>query len=153
MSYQMRRFSENIFVQMVKPPVANLSDETVPSTYIDVSAYERFAFLILVGATDDTAITAQVVQATAAAGTGSKNISGAAITGTVLAGTNDNKWAMIEVESRRLDIANDFRYVSLTVAATGGSASVGSIIFLAWRGPVRPPTFGSDKAEIVYVDG
>lgn len=152
MSHLMRRFTENVYLQMVKQPVA-LSDETIPATYIDVSAYERFAFLIAVGATDDTAVSMQVVQATSSAGAGSKSITGAAITTTVLAGTNDNKWAIVEVESRKLDIANDFRYVAVTVAATGGTSTLGTVLFIAWRGPTLPPTFGSDKAEIVYVDG
>ncbi len=151
----MRRFSENVFVQLAMSPRANPTDGVFPSssTYIDVSEYGRFAFLVMCGATDDTAITGQVVQATAAAGTGSKSITGAALTGTVLAGTNDNKWSIIEVETRRLDIANSFRYVGLDLAATGGSASAMAVLFLAWRSRVLPPTFGSDLGEQVFVDG
>jgi hypothetical protein len=155
MNHQMRRITENVFVKLAMPPTANPTDGIFPSssTYIPVAEYERFAFLIEVGATDDTSITAQVVQATAAAGTGSKNITGAAITATLLAGTNDNKFAIIEIERAKLDIANDFTHVAITIAATGGSASAMAITFLGWRLRTYPPTFGSDKAEIVIVDG
>jgi hypothetical protein len=152
MNHQMRRFSENVFIQQIKV-IDALVDGTFPASYIPVAEYERFAFLIAVGPTDDTAVTAQVVQATAAAGTGSKVITGAAITGTVLAGTNDNKWAMIEVERARLDINNDFSHVAITLGGTGGTETTLAVFFLGWRTRKLPPTFGTDKAEIVIVDG
>ena len=150
----MRRLTENVFIKKVLAPVA-VSDAVYPgsSTYNDVSQYGRFAFLVFVGATDDTSVTCQVKQATAAAGTGSKDVSGAAITATVLAGTNDNKFAIIEVEQSHLDIANGFRYVAVDVAATGGSSTLMSILFFGWRADKLPPTFGTDLAEQVFVDG
>lgn len=152
MQHQIRRLSENLFWKQIMNPAA-ISDSTYPSSYIDVSGYARFAFLIAVGATDDSAVSAKVVQATAAAGTGSKDIDGAAITNTVLAGTNDNKWALIEVDQDHLDINGDFQFVALTVAATGGSSTIGTAFFIGIEPRVKPPTFGADKAEIVYVDG
>ena len=79
---------------------------------------------------------------------------GAAITTTILAGTaNDDRWALIEVERSKLDIANDFDCVALEVAATGGSDTEMAVFFLGWRMRSIPPTYGSDKAEIVIVDG
>ena len=151
----MRRFSENVFVKLAMSPRANPTDGIFPtsSTYIDVAEYSRFAFLIMVGGTDDTAVTCQVVQATATAGTGSKNVTGAALTGTALAGTNDNKWSIIEVERNHLDITGAFQYVAVDVAATGGTATAMAILFLGWRSRKLPPTFGSDLAEQVFVDG
>ena len=154
MQHQIRRISENVFFKQIMNPGA-VTDAVYPgsSAYIDVFPYARFAFIIAIGATDDTAITAKVVQATAAAGTGKKDVSGAAITGTVLAGSNDNKWAIIEVDQERLDIANDFSYVALEVAATGGTASQGVAFFIGIEPRVKPPTFGTDLAEQVFVDG
>jgi hypothetical protein len=151
----MRRLSENVFIKLAMSPRANPTDGVFPSssTYIDVSEYARFAFLVMVGGTDDTAVTCQVVQATAAAGTGSKVITGAALTGTELAGSNDNQWSIIEVERSRMDIANNFQYVAVDVAATGGSATAMAILFLGWRGRKLPPTFGADLAEQIFVDG
>ena len=151
----MRRMTENLFIRQVLSPVA-VSDGVKPgtTTYIDVAKYGRFAFLVEVGVSDDTAVSAQVVQATTATGTGKKDVTGAAITATTLAGTDyDNRWAMIEVEANHLDIANDFRYVAIDVAATGGSSTIMSILFFGWRQDRLPPTFGTDSAEIVYLDG
>jgi len=149
----MRRFSQDIYVDVVELPVANAADATVPASYIDVSPYERFAFLRLVGATDDTAVTMQVVQATAAAGTGSKNITGAAITGTVLAGANDNKFAIVEVENTMLDTANGFRYVAVALTSTGGTATIATTFFFAWRAREMPVTQPAKFTEKVYLDG
>ena len=154
-AHQTRRLTENLFFKPVMQPTANVTDGTYPASnaYIPVVEYARFAFIISVAATDDTAVTAQVVQATAVAGTGSKNITGAAITGTVLAGTNDNKWAIIEIDQERLDIANDFSHVAIAIAATGGTATIASVWFVGIEPRIKPPVFGSDLAEQVFVDG
>ena len=151
-AHQIRRLTENLYIKQIKV-IDSVVDGTFPSTYLDASLWARFAFLIAVGATDDTAVTAQVVQATAAAGTGSKNITGAALTGTLLAGTNDNKWSIIEVDQEHMDIANDFSHVAITVGATGGSATTMAVFFFGIEPRVKPPTFGTDLAEQVFVDG
>lgn len=153
MSYQIRRFTEHLGLQLVKV-IASVVDGTFPATYIDVSKYSRFAFLIATGAGDDTSVACKVVQATAAAGTGSKDVTGAALTATSLASASGaNKWAMIEVDNEHLDIANDFGFVALNIAATGGAATTMAVFFIGIEPITRPPTFGTDKAEIVYVDG
>lgn len=155
MNHQMRRFSENVYIQQVIIE-GDVADGIYPSSsaYIPVAEYERFAFLIGVGDSDDTAVEAQVLQATAVAGTGSKDVTGALITTTILAGTaNDDRWALIEVERSKLDIQNDFDCVALDVAATGGTATELAVFFLGWRMRKIPPTFDATKAEIVYLDG
>ncbi len=154
MNHQMRRFSENVFLKYILQPTANVTDGAFPASgsYIDVAEYERFAFLFFVGATDDTSVAVKVQQATTNNGT-LKDVTGAALTATSLAGTNDNKWGMIEIERSKLDIANDYRYVSLVVAATGGTATICGGFFIGWRTRTLPPTYGADKAEIVIVDG
>lgn len=155
-AHQIRRLSENLFLKLVLPPTgANVTDATYPASgsYINVVDWARFAFIIAVGATDDTAVTAQVVQATSVNAAGKKNIAGAALTGTLLAGTNDNKWSIIEVDQERLDIANDFNFVALDVAATGGTATAVTVFFVGIEPRVKPPVFGADLAEQVFVDG
>lgn len=155
MNTRMRRFTENVYLQYVLKPAADTTDASYPASgsFIDVSTYERFAFLIFVGATDDTSVAAKVQAATAANGA-LTDVTGAAITATVLAGTNDNKWAMIEVETRKLHLLGEsYKYVTLTVATTGGTATISGAFFIGWRIATLPPTFGADKAEIVYVDG
>jgi hypothetical protein len=151
-THHIRRLSENLYWKMIMNPGA-VADATYPTSYIDVSEFGRGAFLLAIGATDDTAITMQVKQATDTAGTGSKDVTGAAITGTVLAGANDNKWALIELDFDHLDLSNDFDCVAVAVAATGGAASQGVAFFFGLEPRIQPPTFGSDKAEIVLVDG
>ncbi len=69
-THQIRRLSENLFWKQVINPSANIVDGVYPSSsaYIDTFDFARFAFLISIGATDDTVVSAKVVQATATAG-------------------------------------------------------------------------------------
>lgn len=155
MNTRMRRFTENVYVQQIINPSANVTDASYPASgsFIDVSSYERFAFLVFVGATDDTSVTA-TVQAASAANGALTTVTSAAITATVIASGNPNKWAMIEVETRKLHLLGaSHKFATLTVAATGGSATIMGGFFFGWRTAKLPPTFGADKAEIVYVDG
>jgi hypothetical protein len=113
-------------------------------SYIDVSNYTHFAFMISLGAVD-SALTPQVKQDTSATETASiKNISGAAES--ILA-TDDDDVFMIEVETARLDLANSFRYVTLNMAGAAGANDYGTIHFFAWNArkmPVtQPSTFSS----------
>jgi hypothetical protein len=152
---RMHRFFENYVIQIVEPPKAS-ADAVLPSTWIDISQYERFAFLRVVGATDDTAITMQVKQGTSSTGTGTKDVTGAAIVGTDLAGSNDNKWAGVEVECRKLDLDGNFHYVAVDIAATGGSASESTVLFVGINKTAPtgyPLSQGTDCAAVVYVDG
>lgn len=143
----LRNFEDDIFVQVVSVPAA-ITTATLPATYIDVSQYDRFVFLISLGATNNT-VDAQVVQATAAAGTGSKNITGAAIT--QLDGNDDNKFVTIEVDTQRLDIANDFRYVAVTVTVAGTTTA--EVLFFGLNARSRPITKVSAWDEAVVVAG
>ncbi|MBE2198471.1 MAG: hypothetical protein IAE79_07650 [Anaerolinea sp.] len=140
---------EDIYEQTVVDPGA-LSAATVPASYIDVSNYERFQFKLDVGATDQ-AIALQVVQATAAAGTGSKNVTGAAIT--ALAGTDDNKQVIVEVETRKLDINNGFHFVAVTIGLTGGTGTTGYVEFRGLNPGVKPVTQPAAFAQQVLVAG
>lgn len=144
---KIRSFKEQVYVQQVSPPAVTTT-ATVPASYIDVTNFERFVFLISAGALGTSAtVDAQVVQATAAAGTGSKNITGAAIT--QLTDTDDNKWVAVEVQSDQLDIANDFRYVAITV--TVANTATLEVLFIGLN-PRRVPVTASGD-EVVQVAG
>jgi hypothetical protein len=144
----MRTWHENIAVDQVKSP-GNLASETVPAAYIDMSDWARIVFEIKVGTMDVTStIDAQVVQATLSDGTGSKNISGAAITQLVAA--DDDVLVTIEVRDTALDVENDFRFVALTVAVAG-TAVVGTITAYRYKGGGQPPTQPAFYAEQVEV--
>ncbi len=117
-------------------------------SFIDVSDFERFAFLILAGALDD-AIVCQVQQATAANGT-PKDVTGATLT---IAATGDDKWYLIEVETRKLDINNDYRYVTLDLTGIVDADDFGAIVFLGLNPGSMPVTQGADKGNAVALVG
>lgn len=146
----MQTLSENVLFQMVIAPVSGVGSTTQPAgAYIDVSEYEHFAFLVLLGVTDRTTQTLQVVQATAAAGTGSKSVSGALIDG--LAATDDGKIAIVQVDTENLDTANGFRYVAATPTFSGGTGDIGAILFMAWGKRSLPVVQGSTVDQVVQV--
>lgn len=145
-----RRIFENIVFRLIEPPGA-VSDGVVPSTYIDVSEFERFGFMRIVGTSNDTSVSMQVVQATSAAGAGSKPVTGAALSTDAVGSESPNEWAGVEVEQRKLDLNNGYRYVAVDKAATGGSATNGAILFIGHRGKYYPVV--QEAAELIYVDG
>ncbi|HZU86593.1 MAG TPA: hypothetical protein VFF78_03850 [Anaerolineaceae bacterium] len=140
-------------VEAVKIQLLNTEDALSVAKYpasgyfIDVSNYERFAFLVAAGALD-TATTVKVQQATAVNGT-PKDITGATIT---IADTGDDKWYLIEVETNKLDINNDYRYVTLDVAGPTGN-DYGAILFLGFNPGSMPVTQGTDKGSSVAIVG
>ena len=138
---------KNLFFQLVQAPKSAVGSVTVPATYIDVSGYDSFAFVLAVGAGfDRTTYTMQVVQGTSSGGAGSKNVTSAlSVTPTAA-----NKMEMVIVRSSALDTANSFRYVAVTTASSGGTTDVGSIWFLGWRARTLPPT-QTDLESIVRV--
>lgn len=143
----MHDFDKNVFFQMVKPPTSVIATATLPATYIDVSEYDYFAFVTMVGSTfDRTTYTQQLVQATSAAGAGKKNVTGA-LTPTPSAAS---KMVAIVARGSALDTANNFRYVAVDHTSSGGSADVGAILFIGWRAR-RLPVTQSDLESIVRV--
>jgi len=143
----MRSFHENVLVTLGQVPAA-ITTATVPATYIDMSDYARIVFIIHVGDMPATStLDAQVVQATDSSGTGSKNITGAAIT--QLVATDDDKMVSIEVRDTALDVANGFRYVAITL--TAANSPVGTCFALQYRGGGLPPTQPAAYEEQVEV--
>lgn len=116
-------------------------------SYIDVSKYERFAFLVMAGGTTN-AQTWKVQQATANNGT-LKDVTDA----TVSIGTSgDDKWYLIEVQTSKLDINNGYKFVALT-NVSGTTGDYAAVVFLGLNPGYAPVTQGADKGEIVSVVG
>lgn len=145
-----RTFTEDVYrVQLVNPQTLNNTANT--SSYVDVGDYERVVAVLAVGSTDTT-VDFKLVQATDSSGTGSKDVSGAAIT--QLSGTDDNKQVAIELETRKLDINNGFHYVA--AMTTIGNGTTGAVVAAALYGvnpggaPVTQP---SAFAQQVVVAG
>lgn len=117
-------------------------------SYIDVAEYERFAFLIQVGALT-TQLVFKVQQATDV-DHALKDVTGATVT---VAANGDDKWYLIEVQTNKLDINNDYRYVTLTSTGAAGGDDYAAITFFGVNPGSEPVTQGSDKGSIVSVVG
>jgi hypothetical protein len=116
-----------------------LVEQNYPASgsYIDVTEFTHFGFLIQVGALD-SALTPQIYQDTSATETASiKVITGAAES---IAATDDDETFFIECESARLDIANSFRYVTLNMAGAAGANDYGAVTFVGWNAREQPVT-------------
>jgi len=142
-------FFEEVYIQQVKDPAVTTTG-TLPASYINVGDYERFAFLLQLGATDQTT-DFKVVQATAAAGTGSKDVSGAVIT--QFGATDDNKQAIIEVETKKLDINNGFYFVAVTSTIATGTSTTLAILFFGINPHSVPVSQPAAFAQKVIVAG
>lgn len=149
---RLKSFNEQVYLAQLIDPDGTAATATVPSSYIDMGLYERGVFVISAGdlGTSGT-IDAQVKQATAAAGTGSKAITGAAITQLVTA-TDDNEYVTIEVAADQLDIANGFTHVAVTITI-GGAAVFMSAYFLGFTPRSVPVTQPAAYSEAIQVAG
>jgi|SRR5579859_8020140 len=145
----MHQISQNVYFQPVIYPVAGLGVTIQPSgAYIDVSPFDAFGFLVMVGVCDRTTATIQIVQATAAAGTGSKNLTGAV---NVTLPTSNSKAALVESRTEALDLNNGFRYVAIQPTFSGGTTDTGTILFFAWRARALAVTQPAAITSIITV--
>jgi len=135
-----RTFHQHFKRTRVAAPGA-LSTAIAPASYIDMQGHARILFLIDLGTLSSGSFQAQVVQATDAAGTGSKNVSGATLPAAI---TASNKWATIEVPVSALDINNGFRFVSLSMTI-GGTVN-GDVQALQYRSMQIPVDVSGDTA-------
>lgn len=130
-------FAEQVKVQGCNNMSTAIADGKFPASasFIDVADFERFVFLVKAGALT-SALDLQVQQATAANGT-PKDVSGATLT---VGDTDDNDTYVIEVETRKLDLNNDYRYVTLDVSGAADSDDYAAIFFLGINPGVAPVT-------------
>jgi hypothetical protein len=117
-------------------------------SFIDVSKFHRFAFLVMVGALD-SALTCKVQQAAAINGV-LKDVTSATV---AIAANGDDKWYLIEVETNHLDSNNGYKYVTLDIAGAAGGNDYAAILFLGLNPGMAPVTQGADKGTIVSVVG
>lgn len=143
-------FDDSVYVQKVNAFNTAIVDGNFPASgsYIDVSAFERFVFLIAAG-TLDSALTCKVQQAATINGT-AKDVSGATVT---VGATDDDKWASIEVQGAKLDINNGYNYVTLNVAGAAGSNDYLCILFLGMYPSAQPVTQHASYVSAVVVAG
>lgn len=144
---------KDIYLKLLNTEDA-IADGNYPAStaYIDVKQFIKFGFLILAGALD-TQMVFQVKQDTSATETAAiKNVTGATVT---VAANGDDKWYAIEVETRNLDISNDFHYVTLAQAGAAGGNDYAAILFygIPDQMPVTQPTGVAGEGSTVIVAG
>jgi hypothetical protein len=136
-------FHENVEVDVLEIP-ATITTNT--SSYLSMEEYESAIFFMSIGATDDT-VDMKVVQATDSSGTSSKDITGAAIT--QLTGSDDNKYASIEIHESDLDIQNSFTHVATTVTIAGTTTgTVWCNRYPSESAPLTQPTAYTEQVDV-----
>jgi len=119
------------------------------SDYVAAADFESIMAIVMAG-TLGTAATmdAKLVQATDSSGTGSKDITGKAITQLVKA-TDDDKQAIINCRAEELDLDNSFTHVALTITV-GTAASDGGGLLLGLN-PRMAPASDNDLASVAEI--
>ncbi len=116
------KLSEKIAILATLDP-ASVAASTVVSTFVPVANFQSITALIQTGVLGTAAtIDAKLRQATDAAGTGAKDVTGKALVQIVKA-SGDNKQAMIEMRGDDLDATGGFGFVALSVTV-GAAASI-----------------------------
>jgi hypothetical protein len=102
---------------------------TLTTGWIDVSKWGSVQAVLLAGALGASAtVDAKFEQASAAGGTGAKDVTGYAITQLTKAGTDDNKQVIVNLPTEKLDINNGFRWVRLSVTVATAACLVSAIV-------------------------
>lgn len=147
---RIQTFTEQVYVLGCNSFNTAIADGRFPASgsFIDVADMTRFVFQIKAG-TLDSALTCQVQQAATVSGT-PKDVTGAVCT---VAATDDNTTWLIEVESRKLDISNGYRYVTLYVTGQAGSNDYLDINFFGVNTRAQPVTQPATTNTPVIVAG
>lgn len=117
---------------------ASVAASTVVTTFVPAQNFHSFMALLETGVLGASAtLDAKLRQATDAAGTGAKDITGKALVQIVKA-SGDNKQAMINCRATDLDTANGFGWVALSVTI-GVAASIFGAQLLGFFPRFEPP--------------
>ena len=105
---------------------ASVAAGTVLTAWVPVANFHSITAQIQTGAMTATGtLDAKLRQATDAAGTGAKDVSGKAIA-QILAAAGSNVQASIELRGEDLDVSNGFAFVALSVTVGVASSIVGA---------------------------
>lgn len=116
------KLNEQIAVLTTFDP-ASVAAGTVVTAWVPAANFHSMAAMIQTGVLGASAtLDAKLRQATDAAGTGAKDVTGKAITQIVKA-SGDGKQASIEMRAEDLDVNNGFAFVALSVTV-GTAASI-----------------------------
>jgi len=146
MSYTQRFTEVNQVGGELYPALKTVTAHT--GAWLPMSNHQRAIFIVQVGAmTALSTLDFSVQQASAAAGTGVKAITGKAITQLTQAGGDGNDLVCIEVRTEELDVSGGFEYIRglLTVGTDTVYCSMLALRFI----PNYPPVVTTGWTEIV----
>lgn len=119
------KLNERIAVLATLDP-ASVGAGTVLSAFVPVANFHSIAALIQTGVMGAAGtIDAKFRQATDAAGTGAKDVTGKAVT-QILKAAGDNVQASIELRGEDLDVSNGFAFVALSLTVGTAASIVGA---------------------------
>lgn len=114
------------------------------SGWVKMSLYHRAFFYLMLGAMGANAtVDANLQQASDAAGTGAKAITGKSITQLTQAGTDDNSLVGINLQTEELDVNGGFEYVRFRVTIAVADCAYAATL---WG---SEPRYGA-TAETIY---
>lgn len=144
--------SEQVAISGVIDPDANGAG-ALTTAYVDMSKFGSVMAIVLAGTLGASGtLDAKLVQATDSGGTGSKDVTGKAITQLTQAGTNDSdKQAIINCRSEELDVDNGFSFVALTM--TTAAATSDSAALLLGCNPFSAPASNHDLTSVSEIVG
>lgn len=120
----------NKAVLMAKLDPVSQAAATVTTGWLSMADFEQAMALLMVGAmTAGSTVDAKLRQATDAAGTGAKDITGKAIVQLTQAGGDSNKQVLINVRSEELDVAGGFTHVQLSVTVAVAASLIAAALF------------------------
>lgn len=98
------------------------------SGWLDATAFHNFLAVIQTGAITATGLVdAKIQQATSSGGAGAKDVTGKAIV-QLVAASNANQQALINLKQEDLDIANGFKWFQLSVTPSVAAALIGASV-------------------------
>jgi len=143
------KLSEKVGILATLDP-ASVAASTVLTAWVPMANVGQLTALIQTGVLGASAtIDAKLRQATDAAGTGAKDVTGKAIAQIVKA-SGDNKQAMIEMRAEELDVNNGFGFVALSVTV-GTAASQLSAALIGANTRYQPASTLNQAAVVQIV--
>lgn len=128
MSYTARFSEQQVPLAIHYPAVRQVA--THVSDWVLMSKYHRAFFYLAVGGMGaSSTLDAKLQQASAADGTGAKDITGKAITQLTKAGSDDNSVVGIELQTEELDVNGGFEYVRFSVTIAVADCTYGATLF------------------------
>ena len=122
---------------------------TYTSGWVNMGQFDALMAVVMVGDLAATStVDAKLQQATDAAGTGAKDVTGKSITQLTQAGTDSDKQVVVNCYADELDVENGFDYVRLSMTVAAAAADAGAIV-LGFDARYQPATDAATVDEVV----